>query len=193
MISVASLALAAVSLVLLLRSPVPGDQRQLLLRDEDGHVRIRLVAERAGARIELLDDDGQARLSLSREASSTSLKLNRATTNAKGIELLVPDRADSGASQASVTIYSQDAKHVATIAAAMDAWLSLKSGQGNVQLTQAGSRSELTLVNTTNWATLEVREETGAFSTEKPLVVDLYGGHQLSDGHAVLPVRGTKE
>jgi hypothetical protein len=181
-VSLASLGVAAASLSLWTMRTPPGDQRELVLRDEDGKARIRLVAQKTGARIDVLDENQRVRLSLGHDATGTSVRVNRAAADSKGVELLVRDGAAGPASQATVAIYSSNAEEVATLAVGTEASLLLSSAQGgHIQLSQATTKSEINALNASNWVKLGVGVEAGIFSTKKALSVELLGGYSLTD------------
>lgn len=172
MVSITSLGVAAASLTLWTRAG-RGDQHEMVLRDEDGNARIRLAAMKTGARIELLGEKERVLASLSQDASNARFVLNRSSTEAAGIELVVPNDADSVTSRARVTVRSHSAGEVATLAAGIDASVELLSGNGgNLELTQSKTQARINAVSAYNWATLEVENESSKFSTKKPFGVD---------------------
>ena len=167
LVSLLSLALAAASLGLWLRTP-KGDQHQLELRDEAGRVRIRLVATGGAPRIDLLDEQQQVRARLVQATRDTSLRLFREGSDEKGIDLIVTNGTDGPSSSATVSLYSPGAHQSAVISASDEAWMALLNGTGRIEMRQYPDRSEMGAAYLGNSAKLDVSATESKFETWKP-------------------------
>ncbi|MGE0397206.1 MAG: hypothetical protein AB7T06_10840 [Kofleriaceae bacterium] len=171
-VSLLSLGVAASSLGLWLRAP-KSDARELVLRDEAGRARIRLVATGEAPRIELLDAQAHVRASLTQATTATSLRLYRQASSEKAIELVVLNGANGPAAEATVSAYSYDGKTLSTLGAGDSAWTALRTSGGQIRMSQESARSEIGAVYVGNSVKLVVSENDASFSTRKPFAVDV--------------------